>query len=120
MAPEILMEKGYGKEVDWWSIGVIMYECLVGYAPFSCEDTTETCMMILDWKNTLEFPKDARLSPEAIDLMKHLICDAKERYGFEQIVAHPFFKVIIRWVISSLFIIFDLSSRCSLWSLSRF
>jgi len=70
MAPEILMEKGYGKEVDWWSIGVIMYECLVGYAPFSCEDTTETCMMILDWKNTLEFPKDARLSPEAIDLMK--------------------------------------------------
>lgn len=70
MAPEILMERGYGKEVDWWSVGVIMYECLVGYAPFSCEDTTETCLMILDWKNTLEFPKDAHLSPEAIDLMK--------------------------------------------------
>lgn len=69
MAPEILMEKGYGKEVDWWSVGVIMYECLVGYAPFSCEDTTETCLMILDWKTTLEFPREANLSPEAVDLM---------------------------------------------------
>ena len=69
MAPEILMEKGYGKEVDWWSVGVIMYECLIGYAPFSCEDTTETCLMILDWKNTLEFPREVGLSNESIDLM---------------------------------------------------
>eukprot|EP01121_Diplochlamys_sp_Union-15-3_P005574 TRINITY_DN1590_c0_g1_i2.p1 TRINITY_DN1590_c0_g1~~TRINITY_DN1590_c0_g1_i2.p1 ORF type:complete len:547 (-),score=114.28 TRINITY_DN1590_c0_g1_i2:73-1539(-) len=92
MAPEILLEKGYGKEVDWWSVGVIMYECLVGYAPFSCEDTTETCMMILSWRSSLEFPEDANLSPEALDLMKKLICDAKNRITYEQIVAHPFFK----------------------------
>eukprot|EP01122_Echinamoeba_exundans_P004758 TRINITY_DN1499_c0_g1_i1.p1 TRINITY_DN1499_c0_g1~~TRINITY_DN1499_c0_g1_i1.p1 ORF type:complete len:436 (-),score=114.59 TRINITY_DN1499_c0_g1_i1:24-1331(-) len=92
MAPEILLEKGYGKEVDWWSIGVIMYECLVGYAPFSCEDTTETCLMILDWKNTLEFPPEANLSTEAIDLMSRLMCDAENRIGFDKIVKHPWFK----------------------------
>eukprot|EP01128_Nolandella_sp_AFSM9_P008448 TRINITY_DN511_c5_g1_i1.p1 TRINITY_DN511_c5_g1~~TRINITY_DN511_c5_g1_i1.p1 ORF type:complete len:546 (-),score=174.89 TRINITY_DN511_c5_g1_i1:166-1635(-) len=92
MAPEILLERGYGPEIDWWSIGVIMYECLVGYAPFSCEDTTETCMMILDWKHSLEFPEDANLTEEAIDLMSKLICDGKRRIGFEEIVNHPFFE----------------------------
>jgi serine/threonine protein kinase len=81
MAPEILLEKGYGKEVDWWSIGVIMYECLVGYAPFSCEDTTETCLMILDWKNTLEFPPEANLSPEAADLMTRCVIHAERAFS---------------------------------------
>jgi serine/threonine protein kinase len=94
MAPEILMERGYGKEVDWWSVGVIMYECLVGYAPFSCEDTTETCLMILDYKNTLEFPKDANLSPEAIDLLKKLMCEPERRWSYDKIIAHPFFRGI--------------------------
>eukprot|EP01121_Diplochlamys_sp_Union-15-3_P007658 TRINITY_DN1962_c0_g1_i2.p1 TRINITY_DN1962_c0_g1~~TRINITY_DN1962_c0_g1_i2.p1 ORF type:complete len:431 (+),score=77.33 TRINITY_DN1962_c0_g1_i2:369-1661(+) len=92
MAPEILLEKGYGKEVDWWSVGVIMYECLVGYAPFSCEDTTETCMMILSWKSSLEFPKEANLSNGALDLLKKLICGVETRLNYEQIVAHPFFR----------------------------
>lgn len=92
MAPEILLEHGYGNEVDWWSVGVIMYECLVGYAPFSCEDTTETCLMILDFKNSLEFPPEANLSLEAIDLMKRLICESDRRFGFEEIYSHPWFR----------------------------
>lgn len=92
MAPEILLGKRYGEEIDWWSVGVIMYECLVGYAPFSCEDVTETCLMILDYKESLEYPKEANLSDEAIDLMNHLMCDSSTRYGFEQIKNHPWFK----------------------------
>eukprot|EP00028_Trichosphaerium_sp_Am-I-7-wt_P001063 CAMPEP_0168531722 /NCGR_PEP_ID=MMETSP0405-20121227/15688_1 /TAXON_ID=498012 /ORGANISM="Trichosphaerium sp, Strain Am-I-7 wt" /LENGTH=493 /DNA_ID=CAMNT_0008556721 /DNA_START=105 /DNA_END=1586 /DNA_ORIENTATION=- len=92
MAPEILLEKGYGKEVDWWSVGVIMYECLVGYAPFSCEETAETCMMILAWRSSLEFPEEANLTNEALDLMSRLMCDQHERIGYEDIVSHPFFK----------------------------
>jgi len=74
MAPEVLLEKGYGPEIDWWSVGVIMYECLVGFAPFSCEDTTETCMMILDWRNSLEIPPDANLSEPAVDLIARSYC----------------------------------------------
>jgi serine/threonine protein kinase len=91
MAPEVLLEKGYGPEIDWWSVGVIMYECLVGFAPFSCEDTTETCMMILDWHNSLDIPADANLSKHAVDLIQRLICDAKDRLPYEEIVKHPWF-----------------------------
>jgi len=94
MAPEILLEKGYGPEIDWWSVGVIMYECLVGYAPFSCEDTTETCMMILDWRNSLEFPAEPHLTDDAVDLILSLLCDQDNRIGYEQIISHPWFASV--------------------------
>ena len=34
IAPEVLMETGYGKECDWWSMGVVMFEMVMGYPPF--------------------------------------------------------------------------------------
>jgi serine/threonine protein kinase len=92
MAPEVLLEKGYGPEIDWWSVGVIMYECLVGFAPFSCEDTTETCMMILDWRNSLEIPPDANLSENSVNLISKLICDSKDRIAHEAIASHLWFQ----------------------------
>jgi len=94
MAPEILLEQGYGIEADWWSVGVIMYECLIGYAPFSCTDNLDTCIMILDWKNSLEFPEEKKISDNALDLIYHLICGADNRYSYKQIKNHPWFDGI--------------------------
>ncbi|KAJ7890543.1 kinase-like domain-containing protein [Mycena olivaceomarginata] len=44
IAPEVFLMKGYGKECDWWSLGAIFFECLVGYAPFCSENPADTMM----------------------------------------------------------------------------
>ncbi|KAJ2922095.1 hypothetical protein H1R20_g15002, partial [Candolleomyces eurysporus] len=65
IAPEIFLQKGYGKECDWWSLGAIAFECLVGYPPFCSESTHETYQKIMQWKKYLFFPDDIHLSAEA-------------------------------------------------------
>lgn len=95
IAPEVLTKKGYGIECDWWSVGVIMYEMLCGYPPFYADDPVETCQKIIRWKEFLEFPSEARLSPEAKDLIKRFLSDPFERLGIngiEEIKRHPFFR----------------------------
>eukprot|EP00949_MAST-11_sp_MAST-11-sp1_P005250 g5250.t1 len=96
IAPEVLAQKGYGKECDWWSLGVILFECVVGYPPFYADEPMQTCRKIVNWKRTLAFPQDAlsRNSAECIDLIKNLICDQKRRLGangIEDFKAHPWF-----------------------------
>lgn len=66
--------QGYGKEVDWWSLGVIMYECLVGYAPFYADDTVTTCKKIVNWQRSLVFPPDQPISAEARSLITQVRC----------------------------------------------
>jgi serine/threonine kinase 38 len=46
MAPEVLLKKGYGMECDWWSLGAIMYEMLIGYPPFCSDDPRITCRKV--------------------------------------------------------------------------
>ncbi|KAK8550325.1 hypothetical protein V6N12_039039 [Hibiscus sabdariffa] len=95
IAPEVLLKKGYGMECDWWSLGAIMYEMLVGYPPFYSDDPVTTCRKIVHWKNHLKFPEEARLTPEAKDLICKLLCDVDHRLGTsgaDQIKAHPWFK----------------------------
>src|SRR6267378_1306693 len=70
IAPEIFLQKGYGKECDWWSLGTIMFECLVGYPPFCSENTHETYQKIMQWQRYLVFPDDIHLSREAEDLIQ--------------------------------------------------
>eukprot|EP00475_Leptophrys_vorax_P000765 TRINITY_DN1041_c0_g1_i1.p1 TRINITY_DN1041_c0_g1~~TRINITY_DN1041_c0_g1_i1.p1 ORF type:complete len:391 (+),score=101.63 TRINITY_DN1041_c0_g1_i1:127-1299(+) len=94
IAPEVFAQTGYGYECDWWSLGVIMYECLVGYPPFYADEPMQTCRKIVNWKRTLAFPAEACLSPEAEDLMRKMICGHDERMTFDQIRIHPFFASI--------------------------
>jgi len=95
IAPEIFVNKGYGQECDWWSLGAIMFECLVGWPPFCSETPAETYRKIMNWRETLQFPDDVHLSPEAEDLILRLLTDAEHRlgiHGAEEIKRHPFFR----------------------------
>ena len=97
IAPEVFNKQGYNETADWWSLGVIFYEMVVGYPPFFADDPSLTCQKILHWKKTLNIPREAGLSREASDLIKKLICDASERLGIrgaQEIKSHPFFKGI--------------------------
>ncbi|PWN97899.1 AGC/NDR/NDR protein kinase [Tilletiopsis washingtonensis] len=94
IAPEIFLQQGYGNECDWWSLGAIMFECLCGYPPFCSENAHDTYRKILAWRETLQFPDDIHLSPEAEDLIRRLICAPDNRLGrngAQEIREHPFF-----------------------------
>jgi serine/threonine kinase 38 len=92
MAPELFAETGCGQECDWWSLGVILYECLVGYPPFFADEPRITLRKIMNWRQALIFPPDVTVSPAAKDLITGLIVDAPKRLEFEEIQRHPFFK----------------------------
>lgn len=95
VAPEVLNKKGYGQEIDWWSVGAIFFEMLIGYAPFCSKDTNEVCYKILNWQKYLKIPQKIKISSEAEDLIKKLINNSSVRLGkrgAEEIKAHPFFK----------------------------
>ncbi|KAG5952874.1 cobalt toxicity [Claviceps sorghi] len=94
-APEILRAQGYSFSCDWWSLGTIMYECLVGWPPFCAEHPHDTYRKIVTWWETLCFPNDIRLGTEAQDLIRRLICDPEHRigrFGSEEVKSHPFFR----------------------------
>ncbi|KAJ8787553.1 hypothetical protein J1605_022868 [Eschrichtius robustus] len=69
IAPEVFMQTGYNKLCDWWSLGVIMYEMLIGYPPFCSETPQETYKKVMNWKETLTFPPEVPISERAKDLI---------------------------------------------------
>ncbi|EIW79360.1 kinase-like protein [Coniophora puteana RWD-64-598 SS2] len=91
IAPEVFMLKGYGKECDWWSLGAIMFECLVGYAPFCSENPSDTYKKIIEWPHYLYFPEEVHISQEAEHLIRSMMTWAKDRMGAAQVKNHPFF-----------------------------
>ncbi len=97
VAPEVLKKTGYSEDIDWWSVGVILFEMLVGYAPFCSEKTKDVCYKVLNWKEFLKIPDDVIISPEAEDLIAKMVNDSDKRLGkngVDEIKAHPFFKKI--------------------------
>jgi len=95
IAPEVLLKKGYGMECDWWSLGAIMYEMLVGYPPFYSDEPMTTCRKIVNWRTHLKFPEEARLTTDAKDLISKLLCNVDQRLGTkgaEEIKEHSWFS----------------------------
>jgi len=92
IAPEVFLQRGYAEGVDWWSLGVILYECLVGYPPFYADQPVQTCRKIVNYRKTFGIPAEANLSAEAKDIIRKLICNPKSRLKYSGIVQHPFFK----------------------------
>ena len=97
IAPEVFGQSGYDETVDWWSVGCILFEMLVGYPPFFSDEPSITCQKIMHWRKTFNIPAEARLSPASTDILKRLICETDNRLGrngVAEIKAHPFFKGI--------------------------
>ncbi|XP_074920812.1 serine/threonine-protein kinase 38 [Chelonoidis abingdonii] len=95
IAPEVFMQTGYNKLCDWWSLGVIMYEMLIGYPPFCSETPQETYKKVMNWKETLTFPPEVPISEKAKDLILRFCCEWEHRIGapgVEEIKGNPFFE----------------------------
>eukprot|EP00055_Hartaetosiga_balthica_P013756 m.72047 g.72047 ORF g.72047 m.72047 type:complete len:1349 (-) comp8367_c0_seq4:454-4500(-) len=103
ISPEVLESQDgaseYGRECDWWGVGVFLYELLYGGEnPFYDESLLRMYSKIQNHKpEKLEFPEDTKVSKEAKDLIKKLLVRREKRLGrkdISQIKAHPFFKGI--------------------------
>lgn len=80
LAPELLHGHGYTKAVDWWTLGVLLYEMLTGLPPFYDENTNEMYRKIL--AEPLHFPGPEIVPPAARDLLTRLLDrDATRRLG---------------------------------------
>jgi serine/threonine protein kinase len=66
-------------ECDWWSVGAIMFEMIVGYPPFYSEDPMSTCRKIVNWKQFVKFPEQPVVSPVAKDFIQRLLCNVECR-----------------------------------------
>ncbi|CAP24762.2 Protein CBR-LET-502 [Caenorhabditis briggsae] len=99
ISPEVLRNQGkdseFGKEVDWWSVGVFIYEMLVGETPFYAEALVSTYANIMNHQTSLRFPDEPLISTQAKDIIKKFLSAAPERLGknnVDEIRNHKFFK----------------------------
>uniref|UniRef100_A0A3Q1ANB9 non-specific serine/threonine protein kinase n=1 Tax=Amphiprion ocellaris TaxID=80972 RepID=A0A3Q1ANB9_AMPOC len=96
LAPEVLEDNDYGRAVDWWGLGVVMYEMMCGRLPFYNQDHERLFELIL--MEEIRFPKN--LAPEAKALLAGLLKkDPKQRLGggpddAKEVMTHKFFTSI--------------------------
>ncbi|CAI4223049.1 unnamed protein product [Auanema sp. JU1783] len=94
LAPEVLEDNDYGRAVDWWGVGVVMYEMMCGRLPFYSKDHQKLFQLIM--AGELRFP--SKLSPEAKNLLSGLLVkEPANRLGGGtddalEICQHPFFN----------------------------
>lgn len=78
LAPEIILSKGYNKAVDWWALGVLVYEMAAGYPPFFADQPIQIYEKIVSGK--VRFP--SHFGSDLKDLLRNLLqVDLTKRYG---------------------------------------
>ncbi|KAG5679070.1 hypothetical protein PVAND_008667 [Polypedilum vanderplanki] len=94
LAPELLLMNGHGKEVDWWALGVCLYEFMTGIPPFNDETPEKVFENIL--QRNIEWPTDdEELSKEAVEAIESLLTmNPKERPDAEGCKKMKFFENI--------------------------
>lgn len=95
LAPEIVSGEGHGSAVDWWTLGVFMFELFYGVTPFRGVDNELTLANIV--ARALEFPKEPSVPATAKDLISQLLVKDPARrlgctMGASAIKHHPFFQ----------------------------
>jgi serine/threonine protein kinase len=94
LAPEIIQSKGHGKAVDWWALGILIFEMLSGYPPFFDDNPFGIYEKILAGK--ISFP--SHIDVTAQDLIRQLLtADITKRLGnmkngIQDIKQHPWFQ----------------------------
>lgn len=90
MAPEIVLKHQYDAKVDLWSVGVILYECLFGKAPYSSKTMNELIEKIKKEK-PIDVPHGTNITLECRDLLQRCLQrDVNKRIDFEGFFSHPF------------------------------
>ncbi|KAK9048881.1 hypothetical protein SSX86_032152 [Deinandra increscens subsp. villosa] len=95
LAPEIIRGEGHGSAVDWWTLGVFLYELLHGTTPFKGQGNRATLFNVVG--QPLRFPESPQVSNTARDLIKGLLVKEPQkrlayRRGATEIKQHPFFE----------------------------
>ncbi|XP_077127970.1 microtubule-associated serine/threonine-protein kinase 4-like isoform X2 [Ranitomeya variabilis] len=97
VAPEVILQKGYGRHIDWWAIGIILYKFLTGHVPFNGRHKKHIFYSILADDITLKIQKSTD-NPDAQDFMIQLLRkDPTHRLGTggaNEIKSHPFLSEI--------------------------
>mmetsp|Transcript_1474 Transcript_1474/g.1458 ORF Transcript_1474/g.1458 Transcript_1474/m.1458 type:complete len:282 (+) Transcript_1474:361-1206(+) len=90
VAPEVLVQKPYGKAVDLWSLGVMIYVLLSGMLPFESNDNKETAKKTIYNQTSFEHPCWQYASKEVKHLIKGLLeKDRFQRMSIEEVLTHP-------------------------------
>merc|ERR1719510_2709313 len=98
IAPEVFQQTGYTSSCDWWSLGVIMYEMLIGFPPFCSETPYETHRKIMNWRDSLVFPPEVPISESAKETIRRFCSDQDQRVkNLDDIKALSFYRQGVDW-----------------------
>lgn len=94
MAPEIILNKGHGVAVDWWTVGILLYELFVGYPPYEGKDAMDLYKKIVS--GDIKYPK--KITPQGQDCIRKLLHPSQterlgsSKDGAEDVKKHGFYK----------------------------